>query len=437
MITRMARCQTERTLAGGMSGFKTFGLAAMLFSTILFFDQSSAIRVLQASDGTLYLIQDADAWTMQPSAIADSDLAALTPSGELDGAIPAPFLSSATLAPLEAVQTADTSLYLVQGSNVWTLVPLVASDEDIAALNVVGSLAGTIAAPGLGAPPAEALPPIADQPPLAPPAPAGDLTPPAPPSPGPVARPTVPPAPPANALKIVSSLPRTGADKSLTDTIVNAIGMAVDEHNNQVLGQPLAYVDMDGATAAKGKWDAAQEASNANRALNDPTVLAYIGPLDTGAAMVAIPILCAAHMVMVSPGATSVWLTRPTSDPNYPNAPDVFYPHCPRNFARLAPADDLEHSTPSDWSNQLNAKGHQWYQSYTTQFGAAPDIHALYSYEAANVILNAVQHVGTNNRAAIRDALFGTSNFDGVLGTWSMTPTGDTSHIQAPLPGSR
>ena len=118
MVTRMRPRQSERTLATAMSSFGTFGLAAMLLSATLLFDQSSAIRVLQASDGTLHLVQDADAWTMQPSAIPDSDFAALTPSGELDGAIPAPFLSSATLAPLQAVQAADGSLYLVQGGNV-------------------------------------------------------------------------------------------------------------------------------------------------------------------------------------------------------------------------------------------------------------------------------------------------------------------------------
>jgi ABC-type branched-subunit amino acid transport system substrate-binding protein len=241
---------------------------------------------------------------------------------------------------------------------------------------------------------------------------------------------------PTNALKIVSSLPRTGPDKKITDTMVNAFRMALNEHNDQVRARPVLYVDMDGATAARARWDAAQEAANANLALNDPGVLAYIGPLDSGAAMVTIPILCAANMVMVSPGVTGIGFTRPQAD--LPNTPDVFYPNnCKRNFARLAPADDLEHSTPSDWPNQLNAKGRQWYQTYTTRFGSQPDVHALYSYEAMNVVLNAIERAGATNRSAIRDAVFGISNFDGVLGTWSMTSIGDTTRLQAPFPGSR
>jgi ABC-type branched-subunit amino acid transport system substrate-binding protein len=419
-----------------------FALVVGLVGIVTVFAQSSAIRVFQSGDGTLYLVQDSAAWTMAPVAISESDLGELVPSGELDGAIPAPFLTSATLAPLQAVQASDGTLYLIQGANRWTLVPVVATDADIAALDVVGSLTGTIAAPGLGGPPPGPQAPVADEPPALSPPPVET-------EPGVVAAPPAsatlsqtpaskPPASqtPTNALKIVSSLPRTGPDKKITDTMVNAFRMALNEHNDQVRARPVLYVDMDGATAARARWDAAQEAANANLALNDPGVLAYIGPLDSGAAMVTIPILCAANMVMVSPGVTGIGFTRPQAD--LPNTPDVFYPsNCKRNFARLAPADDLEHSTPSDWPNQLNAKGRQWYQTYTTRFGSQPDVHALYSYEAMNVVLNAIERAAATNRSAIRDAVFGISNFDGVLGTWSMTSIGDTTRLQAPFPGSR
>jgi hypothetical protein len=378
-----------------------FALVVGLVGIVTAFAQSSAIRVFQSGDGTLYLVQDSDAWTMAPIAISESDLGALVPSGELDGAIPAPFLTSATLAPLQAVQASDGTLYLIQGANRWTLVPLAATDADVAALDVVGSLTGTIAAPGLGGPPPGPQAPVTDEP-------AALSPPPVETEPGVVAAPppsatvsqapaSQPPAsqPPTNALKIVSSLPRTGSDKKITDTMVNAFRMALNEHNDQARARPVLYVDMDGATAARARWDAA-----------------------------------------VSPGVTGIGFTRPQAD--LPNTPDVFYPNnCKRNFARLAPADDLEHSTPSDWPNQLNAKGRHWYQTYTTRFGSQPDVHALYSYEAMNVVLNAIERADATNRSAIRDAVFGISNFDGVLGTWSMTSIGDTTRLQAPFPGSR
>ena len=49
--------------------------------------QSSPLSVIQSSDGTLYLEQGSNAWTMVPNSISDADLVTLTPSGELDGAI--------------------------------------------------------------------------------------------------------------------------------------------------------------------------------------------------------------------------------------------------------------------------------------------------------------------------------------------------------------
>jgi ABC-type branched-subunit amino acid transport system substrate-binding protein len=212
--------------------------------------------------------------------------------------------------------------------------------------------------------------------------------------------------------------------------------MALNERNNQVAGRPVALVDRDDATAARQRWDAAQEASNDNIAINDTSVVAYIGPFDSMAAHVAIPILCMANIVIVSPAVTGIQLTRP--HPDYPPAPDVFYPNrCKRNFARLAPADDLEAPTPADWSSRLNAKGRQWYQAYRSQFGAEPDVHALYGYEAMNVVLDAIQRAGSTDRARVRDAVFSTTNYDGVLGTWSLTSTGDTTPLQAPRPGTR
>jgi hypothetical protein len=117
-----------------------FALAGVLVAAVMLFDQPSAIQVLQSADGTLYLAQGSDAWTVKPSPIPNADLAALTPSGELDGAIPATFLSTSTVAPPQAVQSTDGGLHLVEGNNVWTLVPLAADDVDVAALNVVGTI---------------------------------------------------------------------------------------------------------------------------------------------------------------------------------------------------------------------------------------------------------------------------------------------------------
>src|SRR5690242_19615805 len=78
-------------------------------------------------------------------------------------------------------------------------------------------------------------------------------------------------------IKIVSSLPRTGSSKGQTDTIVNAIKMALDEAGNKVGGATVTFEDMDDATPARGAWDAGKEAENANKAASDADIMVYIG----------------------------------------------------------------------------------------------------------------------------------------------------------------
>jgi branched-chain amino acid transport system substrate-binding protein len=106
------------------------------------------------------------------------------------------------------------------------------------------------------------------------------------------------------------------------------------------------------------------------------------------------------------------------------------------NFARVVPTDDLEHSPPAGWADQLTGPARQWYLRYKQQFGSEPDIHAMYGYEAMNVVLDAMQKAGPHNRAGVREAIMATSSHTGLLGTWSFV-RGDISGASAPLPGSR
>ena len=47
--------------------------------------------------------------------------------------------------------------------------------------------------------------------------------------------------------------------------------------------------------------------------------------------------------------------------------------------------------------------------------------------EAARVAINAIERAGRKDRVAIRDALLATRDYDGVLGHWTFSDTGDTS----------
>jgi branched-chain amino acid transport system substrate-binding protein len=110
-------------------------------------------------------------------------------------------------------------------------------------------------------------------------------------------------------VKFVSSLPRTGSAQGQTDSIVNAMRMALADFADAV---PFAVelLDLDDATAESGTWDAEKEKDNATRAAKDADVLAYFGPYNSGAAKVSAPILNEAGVVQVTHSATYPGLTR-------------------------------------------------------------------------------------------------------------------------------
>lgn len=356
-----------------------------------------------------------------------------------------------------------------------------------------------------------------------------------------------------NSIKIISSFPLTGSSVGQSQTIVNGIKQALDETNSATCDGKLKieYESLDDATAATGKWDAAREAENANKAVADPNVVAYIGTFNSGAAKIAIPILNQANLVMVSPANTAVGLTKKGGEPG---EPEKYYPNGKRNYARVVPADDLQGSAAANWAKSLGVKkvyilddqevygkgladvfettakkiglqvlGHEgidaratdykalmnkikalnpdmiyfggitqnnagqlikdmrnvgmtadkvkfmspdgtyeqalidaagkdaegvlatfggvppkqltgagkaWYDSYKKKYNAEPEAYAAYGYEAGKIVINSISKVCKNDRVAIRDAVLGTKDYNGILGTWSFDANGDTSTLR-------
>lgn len=153
--------------------------------------------------------------------------------------------------------------------------------------------------------------------------------------------PTVARAQPGGVARIVSSLPRTGSAQRQTDAIVNAIRLAIDADRTPAPGLRVLYSDWDDATAAEGRWTAAAEAANARRAVADREVVAVIGPYNSGAAKVSMPILNEAGLVQITPAATWPGLTKkvPGGDDG---EPDVYRPSGRVTFCRVCPTDDTQ-----------------------------------------------------------------------------------------------
>jgi branched-chain amino acid transport system substrate-binding protein len=157
-----------------------------------------------------------------------------------------------------------------------------------------------------------------------------------------------------HTIRIVSSLPRTGSAKGQTDTIVNGIRLALEEVNYEVAGFRIRYSDLDDATAAAGAWTPDAETSNALRAVGDSNVMVYIGPFNSGAAKVSMPILNKAGLLMVSPANTWPGLTKPGI--GEPGEPDMYRPSGRLNYIRVVPADDLQGPLAADWAKQMGLK---------------------------------------------------------------------------------
>jgi branched-chain amino acid transport system substrate-binding protein len=155
----------------------------------------------------------------------------------------------------------------------------------------------------------------------------------------------------AEEVKIVSSLPRTGSASSQTTSIVNGIKLALKEIDNKVLGQTIIYEDWDDASPEKGSWDPAVEATNAERAIKDKNILAYIGTYNSGAAKIAMPKLNQAGLLMISPAASWPGLTK--SGLGEVNEPAIYRPSGRVTFFRVVPADDIQGYVAAKWANEM------------------------------------------------------------------------------------
>ncbi len=357
-----------------------------------------------------------------------------------------------------------------------------------------------------------------------------------------------------STIKIVSSLPRTGSANAQTTSMVNGIRMAIDDTisgsfwpNRQ--GIKVTYEDWDDASPERGAWDPAMEGQNADKAVRDPNVMAYIGPYNSGAAKISMPKLNQAGLLMVSPGNTWPGLTKPGV--GEPNEPQVYRPSGKISYFRVVPADDIQGYVAAKWAiemgvkrvfilhdrelygkgiaemfrksgaksgleisgfegidpkasnyralvvkikqkrpdlvyfggttqtnagqiakdlraggltdlklmlpdgcfetafieaagkenlegrtfitfggvpaDQLTGKGKDFYERYKARYGIEPEAYSAYGYEAAKAALEAISRAGAIDRNAIVEAARSIKDYEGVLGTWSFDPNGDTT----------
>jgi len=352
-------------------------------------------------------------------------------------------------------------------------------------------------------------------------------------------------------VKIVSDLPLQGANRFQSTTMVNAIEMAIDERGGKAGNVNIEYESQDNATAQAGQWDEAKCAENAQTAAQDEEIVGWIGPFNSGCAVVEIPILNEAGLAMISPANTYIGLTKPGGEPD---EPEKYYPTGERNYTRVIVADDeqgqagallmeeegvesvyilddketygkgladqvqqsadelgiqvigregvdttaanfrsvmnkiaqedpdaiyfggiiennaaqlVKDKIGAGMSNddvlfigpdgifldeflaqggeaaegsyitfgglpesELSDKGQQFVQEYESRYDDEVQPYTAYAYEAANVMLDAIERAskdGEVTREAVLNEIFATEDYSGVLGTWSFDEDGDTT----------
>jgi branched-chain amino acid transport system substrate-binding protein len=151
-----------------------------------------------------------------------------------------------------------------------------------------------------------------------------------------------------NKLIVGIDLPLQGASKDASDATVNAMKLYLEQVGGKAGKYSVELKIYDDATAAKGAWDDAQCAKNAQAHVSTANEVAVMGTYNSGCAKIEVPTLNqdpSGPLLMVSHANTNPGLTK-TWDPG---EPDKFYTSGKRNYARVITTDDYQGSAAAQF----------------------------------------------------------------------------------------
>ena len=153
-----------------------------------------------------------------------------------------------------------------------------------------------------------------------------------------------------------TDLPLQGASKDASDDTNLAIDLLLEQAGGKAGGFDVTVKHYDNSTAAKGGWDDATCAQNANDHVANAGEVAVMGTYNSGCAKIEVPVLNAdatGPMLMVSHANTNPGLTKAWD----PGEPDKYYPTGTRNYARIIATDDLQGKADAEFAaKQLKVK---------------------------------------------------------------------------------
>jgi branched-chain amino acid transport system substrate-binding protein len=78
-------------------------------------------------------------------------------------------------------------------------------------------------------------------------------------------------------------------------------------------------------------------------------------------------------------------------------------------------------------STLTSETGQRFYNDYVETHSEEPDPYAVYAYQSMQVILDSIERAGEADRAAILEAMRTTTDYEGILGTFSFDENGDST----------
>lgn len=156
----------------------------------------------------------------------------------------------------------------------------------------------------------------------------------------------------SDTLTIYTGLPLRGEREADGRAVLRGEKLALDEVGGRVGDLDIGLVALDDTRTSTGRWDPRQVAANAREAAENPSTIAYIGDLDSGASAISVPIVNEIGVLQVSPLSGYTGLTRYADK----GEPAKFYPSGRRTFGRLVPTGAAEAHDLAAWMRDLGVE---------------------------------------------------------------------------------
>ena len=156
-------------------------------------------------------------------------------------------------------------------------------------------------------------------------------------------------------LFIASDLPLQGGSADQSKSTNNAIKLLLKQMDNMAGEFSVGFREYDNSTAAKGSWDDAQCAKNAQAHVAAKDEVAVMGTYNSGCAKIIVPVLNqdpSGPMVMVSNANTNPGLTKAWDA----GEPEKYYPTGARNYFRVVTTDDNQGNAAAEFAKSIGVK---------------------------------------------------------------------------------